>query len=336
MQRLTTDGAARRASKALAALAAAPQGRPDLLFVDHLQAYAWIADGAADPTPVVLVMHNLESEGYAERALRVSGRGVVAAMRRRMLEREADRLRALETMALRRATAVACLSDEDAQHLRSRVADCDSAATVVVLPGYPYAPPLARARIAREGEKRRIGMIGTWTWGPNRDTLRWTLERVLPCLPDGCTLVLAGGGLDRMPLPPCVEVIEGVDDVSRFYAAVDVVAVPSLHGSGVQEKAIEAIGSGCSLVATTHAVRGLAPDLPGHVHVADDPEQFARLCTQVPAMPSPNQGGELGRWVERRRAAYRAALACCVGAAAVRRTDGLVVPRAPRRVARAV
>jgi hypothetical protein len=333
VQRANAAGAARRAGRALAAMAATPRDRPEVLFIDHLKTYAWVAEALADLPPVVLVMHNLEPDGYAERVHRTGGRGVGARLRRLMLAREARHLRALETVALRRATAVACLSEADAGCLRERAVACGSAARVVVLPGYPFAAPVATTRAAGRQATRRVGMIGTWTWEPNREALRWMLERVVPHWPDDCTLVLAGSGLEGLPLPARVVSLGRVDEASSFYAAVDVLAVPSLHGSGVQEKAIEAIGSGHVVVATTHATRGLAPGLPGQVHVADDARQFARLCAEVPVRTDAARWDTLQQWSEHRRAAYRAAVDLCIAAAVA---PGHAVDHAARQSARRV
>lgn len=332
VQRVSAGGAARRAKRALSAMAAAPGSRPDVLFVDHLQAFAWVADAGADLPPVVLVMHNREAEGYAERSRRLPGRGVDAVLRRRMLEREAMHLLALESVALRRASAIACLSEEDAEYYRQRVAVCGSDAPVVVLPGYPLAPPLDETRLAPPGTGRRIGMIGTWTWGPNRDALRWMLESVVPLWQDECTLVLAGSGLDVLPLPERVVSLGRIDRVSAFYSAMDVLAVPSLHGSGVQEKAIEAIGSGRTVVATRHAMRGL-PGLLSQVHEAEEAGQFARLCAEAPTGQSAVQLDELLKWSERRRTAYGAAVDCCISEAVRRRAVAIPYLPLAKRVA---
>lgn len=314
VQRLNAGGVALRARQALAALSAGPADPPDVLVVDHLQTYAWVADAGADIPPVVLVMHNLEAQGYAERARRLPERGVASKFRRGMLKREATHLLALETLALRRAAAIACLSEDDAEYFRHRVAACGSDAPVVVLPGYPLCPPLTTVHVGPTGTGRRVGMIGTWTWGPNRDALRWMLERVVPLWHD-CTLVLAGGGLDGLLLPERVVSLGRIDEVSSFYDAVDVLAVPSLHGSGVQEKAIEAIGSGRTVVATRHAMRGLAPGLPRQVHEADEPGPFARLCVESLTAPSVARRDDVLQWSGRRRAAYGAAVDRCIAAA---------------------
>jgi len=109
---------------------------------------------------------------------------------------------------------------------------------------------------------------------------------------------------------------------------VDVLAVPSLHGSGVQEKAIEAIGTGRPVIASAHALRGLGPLLPPQVHAASDANEFAQLCAQVPLATDipPDCAAQaqsaLAAWVASRQALYAAALGCCLHALhAARRSD---------------
>jgi polysaccharide biosynthesis protein PslH len=119
-----------------------------------------------------------------------------------------------------------------------------------------------------------------------------------------------------MALPPGtaakVRLLGRVRHASELYAAADVVAVPSVLGSGVQEKAIEAIASGRPVVASGHALRGLGPGLPPQVHAADDAAAFARLCASVPAAPSGRAGevaqAALAEWAAARRRRYDLAL----------------------------
>jgi hypothetical protein len=280
----------------------------DACIVDHLQAWPWL--GAAPSLPTMLVQHNVESDNYRRQA-RAANRGcqgnpTTRHLERALMRREAERLRHLEHQALRQAAVVACLSEADAQ----RMADLAAAAHVGpcaplrVLPGYPMHRVMDPPAPAADGQ-RRIGLIGTWTWAPNRAGLRWLLQAVWPRLQGRCRLVLAGTGLDGLVLPPGTQRLGRVADVREFYAAVDAVAVPSLQGSGVQEKAIEAIGSGRAVVATAHALRGLGPRLPAGVHVADNAERFAHLCLHAPLQPS---AAEAAAWQQERRLGYRQAL----------------------------
>jgi len=305
VHRLTTGGAGRRARQHL--LQCVPV-TPDVLVVDHLQSYAWVADVQGRLPAPVLVMHNLESEGYAERAATET-----SPLRRAVLLREARLLQALARRALRAASVVACLSDDDARQLRACVAACGGHAPVEVLPGFASPEVKMEPSTAPVGAARRIGLLGTWTWGPNRAGLAWMLDRVLPLLPPACKLLLAGSGLEGCALPARTESLGRVVDVRLFYDSVDVVAIASHTGSGVQEKAIEAIASGLPVVASRHALRGLGPPWPRNVYVADDPSSFAHACATAAA--AVGDGLSPAQWSSHRGAAYRAALARCLAIA---------------------
>ncbi len=301
----------------------------DLVIVDHLQAWAWLeAALPGTPRPLMLVMHNLESDGYRPRNTTPQGTEgwadtARARLQRWVLAREARLLRSLEDRALRHAGAVACLNDDDARVLRERMAALGGRGRVEVLPGYPLQGPAslrphdaaAAASAATPGAGHCIGLIGTWTWAPNRRALQWVLSQVRPRLPAGCTLVLAGAGLEQVADAPGVVKLGRVADVATFYAGIDVLALAALDGSGVQEKAIEALGTGLPVVATPLALRGLQP-LPEGVRVAEDAAAFAEACTaalaQAPHRQSP---AALAAWSQQRRQRYDAALAACLTAA---------------------
>jgi polysaccharide biosynthesis protein PslH len=319
VQRLAEAGAARKAGVELAAAAA--EGI-DCLVVDHLQVLGWL-DHCERPLPrPLLVMHNVESEVQFGQAGTASGSGLGLA-RRGFRLREARLLRELEKAAMGRAAAVACLSEADAVALQSLGRTVGASPHIAVLPGYPlsvFSMPIAGACGGRPSALRRIGMIGTWTWAPNRTALTWMLEQVLPRLPLDCTLLLAGTGLDGAVLPPRVQLLGAVDHPQRLYEAVDVVAVPSITGSGVQEKAIEAIASGRPVVATRHALRGLSDALPGHVHVADSAEEFAHRCAVSGLHLSADTEQAVNAWAATSRLRYAQALEGCVAASRARRS----------------
>jgi hypothetical protein len=320
VHRLSTGGTSARVAQVLAALGRESGGPPDAVVADHLQALAWLPAGLE--LPVLLMMHNLEAEGYDERAdlALVQGRRLHAAVYRR----EARLLHALQALALRRAAAVACLSEADAGILRRLALAVAVRPVVEVLPGFPLGAgghqPSAPARAPVPGT-RRIGLLGTWTWEPNREGLVWMLSQVFPLLPAGCTLTLAGRGLETVALPaaPAGRIVKlgWIEDPQRFYDSVDVVALPSWSGSGVHEKSIEALVRSRVVVATPHALRGLGTPLPPHVHVAERPQDFATLCAL--AGPGPEAAAATVRWAQQRRALYDAAVARCVEALAASR-----------------
>jgi hypothetical protein len=309
VDRLHTAGGGQRGRRALQTLAA---GAPDALVIDHLMSWSWFDGGPPPAAPVMLVMHNLESEGFAERAASASQPGLAAALRRAVLARETLRLRQLEDAALRAAAVVACLNPKDAECLRRRLQTLGTQAFVQVLPGYPMRGP----RATRPPGTRTVGMLGTWTWAPNRAALDWMLSAVWPSLRADCQLVLAGTGLDRLTLPDGVRSLGRLDDVGAFYDAVDLVALCARSGSGVQEKAIEAVASGRAVVATAKALQGLEGALPPQVSKAHDARQFAVHCRAALAAPPDSEAAsEAARaWGEQRQRDHAQALQRCLQA----------------------
>jgi hypothetical protein len=318
----------RQGSRRVADIVAPLRQACDAVIVDHLQAWPWLGVRTEGPCqgPVMLVNHNVESDNY-QRLSRAANRGyqgnpTTRPVTRFLMRREANKLRAMELQALQSAGVVACLSERDAQRLNELALRTGHrpAARLVVLPGYPLAPPRpADSRLSPHlstSELPAIGLIGTWTWAPNREGLRWLLDRVWPALEGRARLVLAGGGLEGVVLPPGTQVLGRVADVGEFYDAVDVVAIVALSGSGVQEKAIEAIGSGLPVVATRHALRGLAQDLPPQVRAEDDARRFADACLNAPLVPAAAARTGAERWTAQRRADYARTLAACMAALA--------------------
>lgn len=292
----------------------------DAVIVDHLQAWPWL--GAATDKPVMLVNHNVESDNYMRHS-RAANRGCqgnpsTRPATRFLMRREAHSLRALELDVLEEAAVVACLSEADAERLQAlaALAQRPTRARLLVLPGYPRTLPAAEAvaRTPRACRRPRIGLIGTWTWAPNRQGLRWLLDQVWPHIGDRVELVLAGSGLQGQALPVGTRVLGRVADTQTFYDAVDLIAIPSLSGSGVQEKAIEAIGTGLPVVATTHALRGLHQALPAQVQAADEAADFAQACLQGlgrqdQAITEAQQAQAAARrWAQARRQDYAARL----------------------------
>lgn len=326
-QRLNGAGSAARVRRQLLDELAALDG----LVVDHLQSLDWVRALLPQlPRPMV-VMHNLEADGYLERARGVAGRGAGARISRWVLQREARLLRRMEHLALQHASVVGCLTEADAARLRELAARNGRPVPVEVLPGYtlpatvscataPEVPPIVSKALPTEAVRatlaalppgqRRVGMLGTWTWEPNRAGLDWMLQHVLPRLPAHCQLVLAGAGLEHLPPHPRTTVLGRIAEVGSFYEAVDLVAIPSVRGSGIHEKAIEAIGGGMPVVASRHGLRGLMQQLPGHVHLADSADEFAQACATVPTQADPVAGRA---WAAERQHNYQEVLHRCLG-----------------------
>ena len=268
------------------ALAAAKPEAADLLVLDHAH-MGWLDALRGLPRNRVFLAHNVEHRLYSTMA---EHRGGPAGW---FYRREAALLEPLERRLLHRSCQAWCLTRADAAALGQLSPD-PGKLRVFDLPGQAVAGE------ALAVPSYDIGMIGSWNWEVNRTGLQWFLDKVLPRLPKGLRIAVAGSGsegLDRVD--PRLVGLGRVPDAGRFMQECHVLAAPTVVGSGVQLKTIEGIAAGRPMVATSVALRDIR-DVPDHVRMADSPEVFARaLChARRAGAPSPRAGSQ---WLARRR-----------------------------------
>jgi hypothetical protein len=242
--------------------------RFDVVCVDHTQ-MAWVLDWLPKEMPVWLLMHNAESELYAQSA------GFQRLMPARLLyRRESRKLKMLERSAATRAEKVFVLSPADRDAIRAVAPE----AHVTVL---PVMPDLKGAPRPTVGEPHfDVALLATWSWLPNLHALHWFLEEVYSHLPRNLSIHVAGAGAEPLLAGIAGITYRGfVPDVASFLSGAKVVAVPTRYGSGVETKMLTTIACGCPIVATSASTRGLGP-LPASVTIADDAAQFAQFLTE--------------------------------------------------------
>lgn len=213
--------------------------------------------------PSIFIAHNVEHRSAEENARNAGG---IAT--RLLYRREAALLKRAEARLCREAAVVHTLSAEDGVGLG--LADDPKCVTLALTVG--------REQDVHDGHRDHdIGLIGTWSWAPNRVGLDWFLDEVVPRLPPDLTVAIAGR-LDGPPprMPTNVAFLGRVDDAQRFVRGSRVLALATKGGTGVQLKTIEAFEEGMPAVATPQALRGVDA-LPANVDVADDPAEFASL-----------------------------------------------------------
>lgn len=276
----------------------------DYVFVDHLQIHAWYK-ALGISMPVVLLTHNIEHQLYGDMLQRSGG-----MVTRWALKREQRLLRKLDEAVLRDIGVIACLTASDQAYYLGLAQKLDLTTTVEVLPGYFADEPKdlsSRNLESRAGGPWRIGILGTWTWESNRIGIEWFVRDVLPYLDDNCEVVIGGQGLQASQLPGRVRYLGFVESPERFYRSVDVIAIPSVAGGGIQEKTIEALGYGIPVVATEIALRGLLP-CPSHVRMADTPSEFALACCRRDEYDQARTQSEILAWNDERRVKYENAI----------------------------
>lgn len=219
--------------------------------------------------PTIYVAHNVEHLSARE-----SARTAASPVRRLLFAREARLLETIEAQLCKNARFVFTLAEDDRHALG--VATPDRSAAL---------PLVTRAKAATSAGKRKIrhdaGLIGTWTWQPNRIGLEWFLDEVTPHLDAGFTVAVAGSTpRDLAGRYPDIRFLGRVEDADDFVRSSAVIPLVSRAGTGVQLKTIETFELGLPAVATTSALRGIAT-VPENCIVADEPEAFARAMMEL-------------------------------------------------------
>ncbi len=252
---------------------------PHLLHVEWTPLYANVV-GLAD-WPVTIAAHNIEAQIWHrylqnERSL----------LKRWYISLQYRKVRRFEAMALKNATGVIAVSDQDGTHIRQSLQQRH----VTVVPNgvnSRYFAPQPEMQVDPE----QIVFVGSLDWRPNQDGVRWFLEAVLPKVrkerPD-VHLALVGRNppdwLHRLArTTPGVELHASVPDVRPFVAASAAMVVPLRIGSGTRLKICEALAMERPVVSTTVGAEGL--DLGDGIICADQPADMARCICQLLAAP---------------------------------------------------
>jgi glycosyltransferase involved in cell wall biosynthesis len=269
------------------ALAAGPRA----VILDHAQTHFAIAAARRPLPPLVFLAHNAERDMYAQTAASATSRPARWAH-----ARESRKIGAVEAAMARRAQQVWVLTEADADYFRA-LAPAGDVRTLEV------ASMLSANGTGRE-PAYDVGLIGNWTWRANALGLEWFADEVVPRLPDGMSVEVAGAGADWLRGRRENVTVRGVvPDAQEFMSSARVVAVPSVAGGGVQVKTLDAVACGVPVVATPVATRGLR-DLPASVAVADEGALFAEELARLASAPEHERlRDEATAWSRARRQA---------------------------------
>lgn len=241
----------------------------DVVIVDHCQ-MAWLLEYVEVTLPVILITQNVEHRIYAAQAAQEN-----RVLMRWLYSRDARLIRKSEEWAANRATQVWTLADEDNNYY-SAIAD-NGQAVMMPLPSGADTKQLHNTR----AKNFDIGLIGSWSWKPNHDALRWFLKEVHPHIPEHFSIHVAGSGANWIDGKyKNVEYRGFVENPHVFLQQARVIAIPALHGSGIQIKTLEAISSGSPIVSTQVGLRGI-PNPPRTVHRTESPREFSELLQSL-------------------------------------------------------
>jgi glycosyltransferase involved in cell wall biosynthesis len=197
--------------------------------------------------------------------------------------------RSYERRWYRRATAVACVSPDDARPL-SRLLGRE----VDVIPN-----PIGDDFFAPSTVKRSPSLVlfvGSMGYPPNTEALKWWMSQIWPRVverrPDARFLAVGRGA----EAPDAVNVLRpilgeqrmalDVPDVRPYYWEAAVTVAPVRLGAGLRNKVIHAFACGSPVVSTSTAAQGTGAEHGEHLLLADDAERFADAVVESLSDPA--------------------------------------------------
>jgi glycosyltransferase involved in cell wall biosynthesis len=191
---------------------------------------------------------------------------------------QSRRIAQLERDICQEADCVIAVSNEDADILRNYRADKHIPVVTNGIFSDDYATPSEQLDLGRHV----LVFTGKMDYRPNVDAMVWFTGNVLPIiqerLPD-TKLYIVGqkphGRLEQLRDKNNVEITGWVQDVRPYLKAAGVYIAPLRMGSGTRLKILEAMASGCAVVATTIAVSGMRQDAQQTISVCDEAKPMA-------------------------------------------------------------
>jgi len=182
---------------------------------------------------------------------------------------QSERIARYEGDLCRLADAVIAVSPEDADVLQRY----QPQKPVFVVPSGIIFDDYAREIHALPLGDNALVFTGKMDYRPNVDAMLWFIQRIFPQLPN-TRLVIVGqqphSSLQALENPPTITLTGWVDSVQPYLKGGAVYIAPLRMGSGTRLKLLEAMATGCAIVATTIAGAGLLPEVKNAMMIADD------------------------------------------------------------------
>jgi polysaccharide biosynthesis protein PslH len=193
---------------------------------------------------------------------------------------QARRITRYEGDLCRMADAVIAVSPEDAALLRQYQPD----KPVAIVPSGIFVDDYGAPESAISLPKNALVFTGKMDYRPNMDAVQWFASAILPRIPDA-HLVIVGQkphpSIAHLAQQPNITLTGFVPSVQPYLQAADVYIAPLRMGSGTRLKLLEAMASGCAIVATTTAAAGLSDAARATMVIADTEADFAQAVLQL-------------------------------------------------------
>ena len=203
---------------------------------------------------------------------------------------EAKRLRRIEAGQQDHFDAVTVVSEAEAQAYRQHVGAHSSLLAVGNGVDLDYFKPLP------DSTSKTVVFVGVLNYAPNVEAVTWFVHEVLGRLreqvPDAKFQIIG-----RHPAPrvealedfPGVEVVGSVPDVRAYLSEASVVVAPLRIARGIQNKVLEAMACGRSVICSAPAAEGIDAIDGKHLLIADQPDQWVSQIHRLFDQPSLRQ-----------------------------------------------
>lgn len=136
---------------------------------------------------------------------------------------------------------------------------------------------------------------GKMDYRPNVDAMLWFAEKILPQIPEAQITIVG-----QQPHPRIQDLAQSsnikltgwVESVQPYLQAAAVYIAPLRMGSGTRLKLLEAMASGCAIVATSIAAAGLSVEAKSALVIADREAEFAKAISDL--LKNPEKRTKLG------------------------------------------
>jgi len=154
--------------------------------------------------------------------------------------------------------------------------------------------------VSERSGKPTLMFAGAMDYYANVDGVRWFCHDILPRVrgqnPDIVFNIVGSNPLPivtELSAMDDVHVTGFVKDIRPYYQEADVCVIPLRIARGVQNKVLEAMAMGKTVVTTPAAIQGIHVEHGKHVLVADSPQGFSETILSL--MDDPKRRGELGK-----------------------------------------
>ncbi|MCP5095998.1 MAG: glycosyltransferase, partial [Chloroflexi bacterium] len=144
--------------------------------------------------------------------------------------------------------------------------------------------------IQRKTNSLNMMTLGTLSYPPNADGIRWFLQEVFPLVQaevPNVTLTVIGKNppADFVQMAAqsngAIDVTGYVDELTPYMEAAALMVVPVRAGSGMRVRLLEAFARAMPTVTTTIGLEGITADHEKEILIADDPQGFANDCLRL-------------------------------------------------------